>query len=212
MFAAFERLDNGLTGNGLDELETHVGNGCLTVETSFLLHLHNDMFHRLAFVLRQFQCVSHHLIAFCQFAGSKAQRHVYVLAVVFDKVHDGMQTAVNSVVIGMTEVLSLWTFLIAGDVEGVFYKLVNTFVLHCRYWHYGNSKQRLHAVDAHRTTIGFELVHNVQCNHHRHAQLHQLQREVEVALDVGGINDVYYRCGMLVEDVAAAYHLFARVG
>ena len=35
-----------------------------------------------------------------------------------------------------------------------------------------------------------DLVHHVERDDDRHADLHELQRQVEVALDVGGVHDV----------------------
>ena len=72
----------------------HVGDGGTAIQTAFLLHLAQDMLHRLALVLCQSQCLGHQLVAFDEFTGGKAQGEAGLLGVVLDEVHDAVQTAV----------------------------------------------------------------------------------------------------------------------
>ena len=61
-------------------------------------------------------------------------------------------------------------------------------------------------------TILLHDVHHVDCHHHRQAQLGELRREVEVALDVRAVDDVQYRVRTLLDEKPPRDLLFDRVG
>ena len=56
------------------------------------------------------------------------------------------------------------------------------------------------------------LVHHVECEHYRSLQCHKLQRQVQVALYVRRVNDVYYTVGLLFQNERARDNFFRRVG
>ena len=63
----------------------------------------------------------------------------------------------------------------------------------------GNAERGLELIDAHRAAIGAKLVHHVQRKHHGNIELHELQRKIEVSLDIGRVNDVDNGCGRIVD-------------
>ena len=91
-------------------------------------------------------------------------------------------------------------------------KLVDAFVFHRRNRHHGNAKRSLELVDAHRAAVGAKLVHHVQRKHHRNIELHELQREIKIAFDIGRVNDIDNGRRLLIDEEIARDHLFARVG
>ena len=58
-------------------------------------------------------------------------------------------------------------------------------------------RQLLHV---HRAAVSPHLIHHVQRQHHRHAQRQQLQGQIEVSFDVGGVHDVDDSVRLLVQD------------
>jgi len=91
----------------------------------------------------------------------------------------------------------------ARHVDGMLDELVNALVLCRRDRHDGNAEGSLEPVDIDGPTVGGHLVHHVERNDHRYVKLHELKREIEVALDVGGVEDVDDRVGLVIEDEPA---------
>ncbi len=110
------------------------------------------------------------------------------------------------------EVHATGDVVVARDVNGVFDELVDALVLGSGDGHDGHAQQGLEQVDVDRPAVGRDLVHHVERDDHRDLELHQLQGEVEVALDVGRVHDVDHGVGPLVQDELAAHDLLARVG
>ena len=75
-------------------------------------------------------------------------------------------------------------------MKGMVYQLIHALILGGRDGNDRDAQHGLHLVDAHRAAVAAHLVHHVQRQHHGGVQLHELHRQVEVALDVGGIHDV----------------------
>ena len=130
---------------------------------------------------------------------------------VLDEVHDGMQTAMDSsaVLRWTAEVLTRRPFVVARHVYGVAHHLVHALVLHGADGDDGNAEQPLHTVNADSPAVAFHLIHHIESQHHRDAELHQLHGKVEVALDVGGIDDVDDAARIALQDKAAADDFFA---
>ena len=61
--------------------------------------------------------------------------------------------------------------------------------------HHGDAEHPLEPVDVDRAAVGRDLVHHVRREDHGPVEFHELEREVEVALDVGGVDDVDDRVG-----------------
>ena len=99
----------------------------------------------------------------------------------------------------------------ARHVQHVLHELGDALLARRGDGDHGDAERRLQAVHAHRAAVGRELVHHVEGEHHRPVELHELEREVEVALDVGGVHDVDDRVRAVLEDEATAHHLLARV-
>ena len=102
-------------------------------------------------------------------------------------------------------------FAVHRNVHRVVDKLVDTLVLHRRNGHDRNAERRLEFVDAHRAAVCGELVHHVEREHHGNIEFHQLQREIKVALDVGRVDDVDDRGGLLLDEEVARHDLLVRV-
>ena len=135
------------------------------------------------------------------------------VAMVFDEVHDGMEAAMHGAAVlrRTAEVLPRRPFVVARHVYGMAHHLIDAFVLHGADGDDGNAEQPLHLVDADGPAVALHLVHHVERQHHRDAELHQLHGEVEVALDVCGIHDVDDAARLALQDELTADDLLARV-
>ena len=103
------------------------------------------------------------------------------------------------VLVGRAEVLAHGRLLEPRHMQGVVHQLGRALVLGRRDGDDGDAQQLLH------------LVHHVEGQHHGHAQLHELHRQVQVALDVRGVHDVDDAARALVQQETARDHLLARV-
>ena len=62
-----------------------------------------------------------------------------------------------------------------------------------------------------RTAVAAHLVHHVQRKHHRHVQLHELQRQIQIAFDVRRIGDVDDAGRLFGQDEPAGHALLVGV-
>ena len=93
--------------------------------------------------------------------------------------------------------------LILGQMQRMLHQLLYTLALGGRYRHYRNAQDFLHLVHTDRAAVTGQLIHHIESQHHRHAQLHELNRQVEVALYVGCIDYIYNTVGLLFYDELA---------
>ena len=75
-----------------------------------------------------------------------------------------------------------------------------------------DAQGRLHLIDTNGTSIASHLVHHIDGKHHGLVEFQELHREIEVAFDVGGIDDVEDGRGVLVEDESTRDDLLCRIG
>ena len=95
--------------------------------------------------------------------------------------------------------------------QGLVHQLRHALALGGGNGHHRDAQLPAHPLHVHGAAVGPDLVHHVQGQHHGHPQLQQLQRQVQVALDVGGVHDVDDAVGFLVEDVVPGDDLLGRV-
>ena len=213
VFLAFLGLDYCLVAQLFNEGETHLSHGCGAVEAAFLFHLNDEVLQCLFLVLGELQGFEHDGVAFHEFGSSKAHGDVGALGMVLDEVHDAMEATVHgaAVVVLVTEVLTCRGFLVFRYMEGVVDQLIDAFVFGSRDGHHGQAQNLLHLVHEDAAAIVAHFVHHVECQNHGFPQFHELHGEVEVALDVVGINDVDDGFGLLLHDELARNHFFVGV-
>ena len=134
--------------------------------------------------------------------------------VVLYQVHHAVEAAVHRapVVVFAAEVVACGALLVAGHVDGVLHELVDALVGSRRNADHGDAEDALHFVDADGAAVAAHLVHHIERQHHRHVKLHQLQRQVQVALDVGRIDNVDKPPRGRVEYEFTGHYLLGRVG
>ena len=195
--------DRGLA-DLLDEVEAHVGHGGGPVHAALVLHLDDDVLQHLPLVLVQGQLIQDQLVPLHRLAGGEAHGEARPLGVVLDEVDDAVKAAVDGAVVVplVAEILAGGPLLVLGDVQGVLHQLVHALVLGGGDGHHGHAQELLHAVHVHGAAVGGDLVHHVHGHHHGHVHLQELDRQIEVPLDVGGVHDVDDGRGLLIKDEA----------
>ena len=213
VFFALFGFDYGSVTELLDEGEAHLCHGSSTVEAAFLFHLHDEVLQSLFLGLREFQSFHDDRVAFHQLGGGKADGDVGTLGMVLDEVHDAVQTTVYgaAMVVLVAEVLTNGCFLILRDVDGVVDQLVDTFVFRSGDGHHGQTEYQLHLIHHDAAAIVAHLIHHIECQYHRHPQLHQLHGQVEIALDIVGIHNVDDGLGLLLHDELARDNLLRSI-
>ena len=171
------------------------------------------MLDHLQLVPGQAELLEDQRIALHDLAGGEADRDVRGLSVVFNQVHDGVQAAVYCAagIVCVAEVHAAGAFLIVRDVQRMVDQLADALVLRSGNRHDRDTQHGLHFVDADGTAVGGHLIHHVEGEHHRYAQLHQLHGEIEVAGQVGRIDDVDDAARLFPEDKLAHDQLLARI-
>ena len=111
----------------------------------------------------------------------------------------------------ITEIGSARLFLILGDMQGMPHKLVNTFVLSRRNRHYRNSQHVFHFINMYSSAVSADLIHHVQCQHHRCIQFHKLHGQIQVSFDVVCIHNVDDACRPLLKNELSGYDFLAGV-
>ena len=211
---ALMRANDRAAADAVDESKPHVGHGGGAVESALGLHLLEHVFDRALFVYVELELLENEPVAFGDLARRKANGNSGPLGVVLDDVHDAVQTPVHgaAVVFRAAEVLYGGRLLKLRDVQHVVDKLVDPFALGGHDRHHRETEKGFHLVDADRAAVGEHFVHHVEREHHRTVELHELHREVEIALDVRRVDDVDDRLRGFLQDEFARDDFFVCVG
>ena len=132
---------------------------------------------------------------------------------IFDQMHHAVQASVHraAVVFLVAEVLARWLLLVLRHVHCVLHQLFNAFSLCGGDWHHRDSQDALHLVYADASAVAAEFVHHIERQHHWDLQLHKLDGQVQVALNVVGVRDINDTFHILLQDEAAGNYLLRRV-
>ena len=213
MLAALVRADDGARAEALDERKSHVRERRLAVEPALALEGLDEAGERLALAFRDGELAFDQRVALDHLRRGEAHRQTRRLCIGIDEVHERMDAAVH-LAERIARLLSRGAkvdvprdLAVHRNVHRVIDKLVDALVLHRRNGHDRNAKRRLELVDAHRAAVCGELIHHVEREHHGNIEFHQLQREIKVALDVGRVDDVDNRGGLLFDEEVARHDL-----
>ena len=204
-------LDHRVGGDLLDERIPHIRQRGVAVQSVLRLHLHDAVLQQLPLVLIQHQPVRHIPVALNELRGAEPGRQAQPLSVVLDQMHHRMDAPVHRR-IRRAEVIDLGQHPVFRRLHRPVHQLGHTLALGGGNGHHGNAQvvgQLLHVNGA---AVGAHLVHHVQCQHHRHPQLQQLQCQVQVALDVGSIHDIDDAVRLLVQYVVPRDDLLLGIG
>ena len=171
------------------------------------------MLYCFPLVCIQFEGLFHQAVTFHQLAGGKADRDACGCCVIFDQMHHAVQASVHraAVVFLVAEVLARRLLLVLRHVNCVFHQLFHALFLCRGDWHHRDSQDALHLVYADASAVAAELIHHIERQYHRDLQLHKLDGQIQVALNVVGICDVNDAFHVLLQDEAAGNYFLRRV-
>ena len=197
----------------LDKREAHVGDGGRAIEAPLLLHLRHDLLHGLFLARGEIERGDHVMVPLHHLGGRKVQGDPRPLGMIGYELCYGLQAALYRARLSpvVEELLHSRELLVACHMHGMVNELVHALVVDGGYGDHRDAQHGLHEIGTHVAAVALHLVHHVEGKHHGDAQLQELRREVEVAVDVGGIHDVYDAAGPLVEDEATAHDLLRAV-
>lgn len=152
-------------------------------------------------------------IALGDLACGKTKRNAGLLSMILNEKHQAVQTAMYrpAMIVSRTEIVDCRRLDKASGMQSVFNELFNALTPARRNRHNRNSQHRFHFIDANGTAVGSHLIHHVQGQNHGTAEFHELQREIHVALDVGGVDDVDDDVGVFAKDKLARDDFFVGV-
>ena len=213
MLLAFGRFNNAAAAKTSDKRKPHIRNGGGAVKSALLFHLKNNVLNHFLFVCGKLERARNHLIALDNFRGRKPQRNFSAFCMVADKLHNSVQRAVNrsAADIFIAEVRSARTFAVLSNVNGMAYQFVNALVLCRGNRHNRYSEHFLHFVDIHGSAVSADFVHHIKGKHNGYFQLHELKRQIKIALNICGVNNIYDTSRLLFKNKAARNQLFARI-
>ena len=113
--------------------------------------------------------------------------------------------------VGRAKIDAFGHLSIQRDMHRMIDELVDAFILYRGNGHHGNAERGLELVDAHRSAVGTKFVHHVQRKHHGNIEFHELQRKVEVSLDVGRVDDIDNDRGRIVDEKIARNDFLIRI-
>ena len=214
VLAALMRLDDAAPTHVADKAKAHIGQRGQAVGAGLALHLGNDVLDGVELVAIQVKRLGYQLVALNQLGRRKPHRNVRRRGMVLDKVGDAVDAAVQCTAvwaIGCAEVQAAGTLAEPRHVQGMVHQLADALVTRGANGDDRHAQQTLEQVDVNGAAVGRHLVHHVERDDHRAVELHKLQRQVQVTLNVGGVDDVDDGVRALVEDELTAHDLFACV-
>ena len=210
VFPALMRFDHRCGDDPFNEGIPHIGKRGVAIQSALVLHLDDTVLKKLPFVVIQLQTVGDFRIPLYELAGTEARRQSRSLGMVVDEMYDGVDAAVDSG-IGGTEVPHLRLLPVLRGRNGFVDQLRHTVSTGRADGNDRDAKHIAHFRDVDRAAVRVDLIHHIECQHHRYAQLQKLQGQVEIALDVGRVHDIDDAVRLLVEDEIACNDLLLRI-
>ena len=150
------------------------------------------------------------LVPLDELGGGEADRDAGLFRVVLDLVDHRVDAAVDRA--GGAEVVHRGVHLVPGGLDGDLHQLVHALVLHGGDGHHRDAQGLGEPLDVDGAAAGGDLVHHVQGQHHGDPHLHQLEGQVQIPLDIGGVHDVDEAVRLLVQDEVPGDDLLRRIG
>ena len=197
MLAALPRLNHAGAAHALDEGKAHIREGGEAVRAGLLLHLANDVSDTLQLVLIKAEGLDYELISLDEFGCRKANGNRRGTRVVLDQLGDAMDAAVECAVVrrvlgARAEVDATGALAIARDVHRMLHELADTLVLGGGDGNHGHAElARESRFTSMLPPLPVSSSIMLSAMHRRHGRsVHELERQIEVALDVRRVDDV----------------------
>ena len=195
----------------LDEAVPHIRQSRVAVQASLVFHLHDAVLQQLLLILIQLQLPQYPLVALNELGGSEPRGDPRLVGVILDHMYHCVNAPVHRRIRG-TKVVHLGQGLPTGGMHRLIQKLRHALALRGADRHHRDTQTPAQLPHINGTAVGVHLVHHIQSQHHGHPQLQKLQRQVEVALNVGGVNDIDNAIGLFIENKIPGDNLLLGIG
>ena len=210
VFLALMAFDDRAFDNFFYKIIAHFGERGVSVKPGIVLHLNYAVVEQIALVAVEFELVRHIVAALNELCRAEAARQTETRGVVLDKMHYSVDAAVDGRSVG-AEVPYFRQGFAFCDLQSLIDKFGHALALCRAYRHNGNTECVAHLLDIYCAAVRAHLVHHVEREHHRHAQLEQLQRQIKVSLYIRGIDYIYDTVGLLVDYKVARDYFLLRI-
>ena len=200
-----------------EKREAHVRERCLGVEAALLFHDAGNLVVDGLLVRRNAELRLDERIVLDELRRRKTQRQPRFFRERLDEMRHGMDAAMHGghgvvgVVAVDAEIDARRPLMVARDVQRMVDELLDALVFRRRNRDDRDAERRLELIDVDVAAVRPHLVHHVQREHHRDAELHDLHREIEIALEVRRVDDVDDAVRMRVQEEIARDDLLIRI-
>ena len=174
------------------------------------LHLLDAVFDEFQLILVQHEAFLDIPVVLNELGGGKAHRQARGLRMVLDLVDHRVDAAVHRA--GGAEVVHQGQGFAAGRGHGDADQLLYALIFYGGDGNHRDPQGGGHGFDVDRAAAGGNLVHHVQGQHHGDAHLQQLERQIQVPLNIGGVYNVDDTVRFLIDDEIPGDDLLRRIG
>ena len=209
VLAALLRLDDRVFHQLFNEAVAHIGKRRVAVESPLLLHLQNRMLDQFFFVLVEPEHLFHRRIALDEPRCGKARADARCLRMVLNLMAHRVDAPVDRT--RLAEIIHLRQNLPFRRAHRLVHQLRHAVCRRRADRDNRNAERLRHLLDVDAAAVSGQLVHHVECQHHRNAQRQQLQRQIEIALQIRRVDDVDDAVRLLPQNIIARHDLFCRI-
>ena len=207
---ALTAADHRFPADPLDKIIAHIRQGGVAVHAVLLLHLEDGMLHQLQLVLVQRQSLPDGGVVLDELGGGKTHRQAGLFRMVLDLHRHRMDAPVHRA--GAAEVGDGGAALLPHGLHRPVDQLLDALVFGGGDGDHRDAQQAFHLLHVDGAAVGPDLVHHVQSQHHGGLALDELQGQVQVALDVGGVHDVDDAVRLSLQQKLAGDDLLGGIG
>ena len=208
---ALVALHHGLFHRALNKAVAHVRQGGVSIQAGFRLHLQDAVLQQLLLVLVQAQHVRHIRVALNQLGGAEPGGDAQLLRVILNQMHHRVDAAVNRGAV-IAEVVNPRQHPVFRHGHSLVDQLGDALSLGRHNRHHRHAQGPAQPLDVHRAAVVPHLVHHVQRHHRGDPQLQQLQGQIEISLNIGGVHNVDDAVRLLVQNEVPGDNLLLGVG
>ena len=188
MLPALCRLFHAGGAYGFNEIVAHFRQGGVPVQPGISLHFDDGVLDQLLLILAQLEQVEKLFLSLDELGGGEPAGDLGPLGVVLDDVAHRMDAPVHRA--AGAEVQHLRQNPVLGSGKQGIHQLGDALVLGGADGHHGDPQCLTQLFYINAAAVAGELIHHVQGNHRGHLEGKQLQSQIQVPLDVGGIHNV----------------------
>ena len=210
MLAALARLDDGLLHGVFNKAVAHIRQRGVPVKAALLLHLHDGVLDQLQFIRVEVQLVRDLLVALDELRRGKADADAGCLREILDDMAHGVDAAVDG---------ALWAEVVDGGLlpllrsaDGAFDQLLHALAVGRADGRDGHAQKLRQKRRIDRAAVSGQFVHHIERQNRRHLEREQLERQIEIAFQIGRVYDVDDAVRLLLKDKIPGHDFLGGIG